>query len=226
MTMKYILIVEDEEKIAGVVRDYLERSGFKTHVLTQGDKVVPHVREKAPDLVLLDIMLPNMDGIEVCKEIRKFSQLPIIMMTARVEEIDRLIGFELGADDYVCKPFSPRELVARVKAILKRSGSDPAAHGINFGPIRVNESTRVVMIDDHEIKLTPNEYGLLIAMLRNPGHVFSRNELLNQVQGYQYDGYDRTIDSHIKNLRKKISLAFPDHDLISSVYGVGYRLNP
>jgi two-component system response regulator BaeR len=165
MTIKYILIVEDEEKIAGVVRDYLERSGFKTHIITQGDKAVPHVREKAPDLVLLDIMLPNMDGIEVCKEIRKFSQLPIIMMTARVEEIDRLIGFELGADDYICKPFSPRELVARVKAVLKRSGSDPAAHGITFGPIRVNESTRVVMIEDHEIKLTPNEYGLLIAIL-------------------------------------------------------------
>lgn len=150
------------------------------------------------------------------------------MMTARVEEVDRLVGFELGADDYICKPFSPRELVARVRAVLKRTVQDtghPVKHLIH-GLITVNESSREVTLNGREIKLTPYEYGLLVAMLRNPGHVFSRNELLNLVQGYQYEGYDRTIDSHIKNLRKKMNRAIPDKEFISSIYGVGYRLNP
>jgi two-component system, OmpR family, response regulator BaeR len=226
LTEQSVLIVEDEQKIAGVVRDYLERFGFKTSWLDQGDKVISCIKEKKPDLILLDIMLPGMDGIEICKEIRKFSQIPIIMMTARIEEVDRLIGFELGADDYICKPFSPRELVARVKAVLKRSQFIPQGEELVLGPVRVNESTRQVSINDQEIKLTPNEYGLLVVMIRHPGHVFTRNELLNQVQGYRYEGYDRTVDSHVKNLRKKIARIFPDLDIISSVYGVGYRLNP
>jgi two-component system response regulator BaeR len=195
--------------------------------LYNGDKVVNHVKSKAPDLVILDIMLPGMDGMTICREIRAFSNLPIIMMTARVEEVDRLVGFELGADDYICKPFSPRELVARVKAVLKRTTTETGSLYKNLvqGPITVNESSRQVTVNGKEIRLTPNEYGLLMAMIRNPGHVFSRNELLNLVQGYQYEGYDRTIDSHIKNLRKKMNRALPDMEFISSIYGVGYRLN-
>jgi len=224
---KHILVAEDEAKIAKVVCDYLEQTGYRTTCLYNGDKVVNHVKSKAPDLVILDIMLPGMDGMTICREIRAFSNLPIIMMTARVEEVDRLVGFELGADDYICKPFSPRELVARVKAVLKRTTTETGSLNNNLvqGPITVNESSRQVTVNDKEIRLTPNEYGLLMAMIRNPGHVFSRNELLNLVQGYQYEGYDRTIDSHIKNLRKKMNRALPDMEFISSIYGVGYRLN-
>lgn len=224
---KHILVAEDEEKIAKVVCDYLEQAGFKTTCLLNGDKVISQIKSKAPDLVILDIMMPGMDGITVCREIRAFSNLPIIMTTARVEEVDRLIGFELGADDYICKPFSPRELVARVKAVLKRTATETGHPNKNLveGPITVNESSRQVTVNGKEIRLTPNEYGLLMAMIRNPGHVFSRNELLNLVQGYQYEGYDRTIDSHIKNLRKKMNRALPDMEFISSIYGVGYRLN-
>jgi len=224
---KHILVAEDEEKIAKVVCDYLEQAGFKATCLFNGDKVISQVKSKAPDLVILDIMMPGMDGITVCREIRAFSNLPIIMMTARVEEVDRLIGFELGADDYICKPFSPRELVARVKAVLKRTATETGhpSNDLVQGPITVNESSRKVTVNGKEIRLTPNEYGLLMAMIRNPGHVFSRNELLNLVQGYQYEGYDRTIDSHIKNLRKKMNRALPDMEFISSIYGVGYRLN-
>lgn len=225
MNDQTVLIVEDEQKIAELVRDYLNRFGYKTVCIDKGDKVIGWVREKKPDLILLDIMLPGMDGIDICKEIRKFSQTPIIMITARIEEVDRLIGFELGADDYICKPFSPREMVARVKAVLKRSTFLPQGEELVMGPVRVNESTRQVTIDGHEIKLTPNEYGLLVVMIKHPGHVFTRNELLNQVQGYRYEGYDRTVDSHVKNLRKKIAQVMPDLDIISSVYGVGYRLN-
>ena len=220
----HILIAEDEEKIAQVVCDYLEQAGFKTSCLFRGDTVVASVKEKKPDLLILDIMLPGLDGITICKEIRTFSDIPVIMMTARVEEIDRLIGFELGADDYICKPFSPREMVARVRAVLKRVRTEHKVKDITAGPVRVNENSRTVTVGGREIRLTPNEYGLLVAMVKNPDHVFSRNELLNLVQGYQYEGYDRTIDTHIKNLRKKINRVYPDHEIINSIYGVGYRL--
>ena len=175
MTEPLILIVEDEVKIADVIRDYLNRYGYRTSWLNQGKSVAAFVKEKKPSLVLLDIMLPEKDGIEVCKELRTFSQVPIIMITARVEEVDRLIGFELGADDYICKPFSPRELVARIKAVLKRSTSLPADPEIICGPITINDSTRQVTIGDQEIKLTPNEYGLLMVMVKHPGHVLLRD---------------------------------------------------
>ncbi len=227
MPKGHILIAEDEEKIAKVVCDYLEKAGYRTSCHLTGDKVISHVKNKPTDLVILDIMLPGRDGISLCREIRSFTNIPVIMMTAKVEEVDRLVGFELGADDYICKPFSPRELVARVRAVLKRSlpESAPAGKNLIHGCICVNESSRKVTVNEREIKLTPNEYGLLVAMVRNPGHVFSRNELLNLVQGYQYEGYDRTIDSHIKNLRKKMNRALPDTEFITSIYGVGYKLN-
>jgi two-component system response regulator BaeR len=220
-----ILIVEDETKIAELLRDYLEAASFGVSCLYQGDGVVSAVKENPPDLILLDVMLPGKDGMEICRAIRKFSSVPIIMITARIEEIDRLIGLELGADDYVCKPFSPREVVARVKAVLRRVHPEPDAKRLVAGPIRLNEETHQVTIDDEDLKLTPSEFGLLKVMMTHPGRVFSRNELINKVQGYDFEGYDRTIDTHVKNLRKKIHARLPGQDIISTVYGVGYKFS-
>lgn len=219
-----VLIVEDEKKIAAVLGDYLQGVGYKTYSLERGDEVPDYVKKNRPDLILLDVMLPGMDGMEVCREVRKFSNVPIIMLTARVEEIDRLIGLELGADDYICKPFSLREVVARVKAVLRRAHVEPTEEYIRFGPILLNVETRQVAVDDHVLELTPSEFGLLKVLMSHPNRVFSRNELLNQVQGYDFEGYDRTIDTHVKNLRKKIAEKLPDREFIATVYGVGYKL--
>jgi len=217
-----ILIVEDEQKIVALLRDYLEKSNYKVSFLERGDQVVPQVKKNPPDLILLDVMLPGMDGMEVCREIRKFSTVPIIMVTARIEEIDRLIGLELGADDYICKPFSPREVVARVKAVLRRAHAETAADSFRAGPISLDVNSRQVTIEGQLLELTPSEFGLLRVLMTHPNRVFSRNELLNQVQGYDFEGYDRTIDTHIKNLRKKIAGKLPDREIIATVYGVGY----
>jgi two-component system response regulator BaeR len=227
MTDQHILIVEDENKITRLLQDYLGESGYQVSSLDRGDQVIPYVKKSPPDLILLDIMLPGMDGMAVCREIRKFSTLPIIMITARVEEIDRLIGLELGADDYICKPFSPREVVARVKAVLRRSQPALEQDGktLALGGIVLEEDHHQVTIGGNELMLTPCEFGLLKAMLTYPNRVFSRDQLISQVQGYDFEGYDRTIDSHIKNLRKKIKTLLPDQEIISSVYGVGYKLN-
>jgi len=166
-----------------------------------------------------------MDGMEICREVRKFSDVPIVMITARVEEIDRLLGLELGADDYICKPFSPREVVARVKAVLRRVYAPPTDKTLVSGEISLIPETHQVLVGGHEIKLTPCEYNLLKTLLNHPNRIFSRNELTNTVQGYDFEGYERTIDSHIKNLRKKIAGYLPDQEVISTVYGVGYKLN-
>ena len=220
-----ILVVEDEIKIAGILRDYLEKAGYKVSCLDRGDTVVPHVRRNPPCMILLDLMIPGMDGMEVCREVRKFSDVPIIMITARVEEIDRLLGLELGADDYVCKPFSPREVVARVKAVLRRNSGVQAVRKLEVGAITLTEETHQVTVDGNELKLTPCEYNLLKTLLSHPNRVFSRNELVNVVQGYDFEGYDRTIDSHIKNLRKKVAQYLPGKETISTIYGTGYKLN-
>lgn len=226
MTTRHILIVEDEQKIAKLIGDYLEMAGFKTSRLERGDKVIPFIKRDRPDLILLDIMLPGMEGTDVCREIRKFANIPIIMITARVDEIDRLLGLELGADDYICKPFSPREVVARVKAVLRRAFPKPdAKRRLNAGPLTLEEDTHQVLIDDYNLNLTPSEFGLLSVFMSYPNRVFSRSELLDKVQGYQFEGYDRTIDSHVKNLRKKIAAKIPDMEIISTVYGVGYKFN-
>ncbi len=225
MSQEAILVVEDESKIADLLRDYLMESGFRVTCLYQGDQVVPSIKSDPPALILLDIMLPGMNGTEVCKEIRKFSNIPIIMLTARVEELDRILGLELGADDYICKPFSPREVVARVKAVLRRSHADPTSAIISVGPITLNESTHQVHVEGQELHLTPSEFGLLRVMIAHPKRVFSRSQLLDKVQGYQFDGYDRTIDSHIKNLRKKIAQKLPGIEIIHTVYGVGYKFD-
>ena len=218
--MTMILIVEDEQKLAELLKDYLARSSFDTTILDNGNDVVPYVRENKPDLVILDLMLPGRDGMEICKEIRTFSNLPIIMVTARVEEIDRLLGLELGADDYVCKPFSPRELVARVKAVLRRAGGETTikAKGLVLDEARYQASLHGV-----DLELTAVEFKLLSFLAANPGRIYSRDQLMERIYSDHRIVSDRTIDSHIKKLRKKISGKSPDEELIGSVYGVGYK---
>lgn len=218
--MSMILIVEDEPKLAELLRDYLAQASFETTVIDNGLEVVPYVREHKPDLVLLDLMLPGRDGMEICKEIRTFSNLPIIMVTARVEEIDRLLGLELGADDYVCKPFSPREVVARVKSVLRRAGGETTikAKGLILDEARYQASLHGV-----DLELTAVEFKLLSFLAANPGRIYSRDQLMDKIYTDQRIVSDRTIDSHIKKLRKKIAKLDPEEDLIGSVYGVGYK---
>ena len=214
-----IMIVEDEEKLATLLGDYLRQSGFESVWVADGTEVLPRVREKQPDLILLDLMLPGRDGLEICKEIRTFSQLPIIVVTARVEEIDRLLGLELGADDYICKPFSPREVVARVKTVLRRTGvqANQSTVGLVLDPDRYS-----ARLKGHDLDLTAVEFKLLHFLYQTPGRIYSRNQLMDKIYPDQRIVSDRTIDSHIKKLRKKIAAVAPD-ELIHSIYGVGYK---
>ncbi|MGE0498176.1 MAG: response regulator [Ramlibacter sp.] len=220
-----ILIVEDDPRIADMLDNYLKAQGFATAIIGNGLQVVPEVQRMEPALILLDIMLPGQDGVEVCREVRRFSAVPIIMVTARIDEIDRLIGLEVGADDYVCKPFSPREVVARIKALLRRAegrlGPGTPSHGF-----RVDDSAMRIAWEEHWLPLTPLEFRLLKRLLSRPGHVFSRNALLESVHDDFRDTTDRAIDSHIKNLRRKIGKARPQGSAIVSVYGMGYRFDP
>jgi two-component system, OmpR family, response regulator BaeR len=225
MAENHVLIVEDEAKIAELLRDYLVTSGFLVTSVGRGDLAIAEVRKNTTALVLLDIMLPGMDGMDVCQEIRKFSNIPIIMLTARVEEIDRIIGLELGADDYVCKPFSPREVVARVKTVLRRMSHQPSELHLTAGPISMDCATREVTVRGKPVDLTRNEFALLKALMARPNRVFTRGELMNLVQGYDSNVYERTIDSHIKNLRRKMAEKLPESEVIITVYGVGYKLN-
>ena len=221
----HILIVEDEEKIAFLIRDYLEAEGFVTTILGRGDLVESYIAKTPVDLILLDVMLPGKDGLTLCKDIRSTSSIPIIMLTARVSEIDRLLGLELGSDDYICKPFSPREVVARVKAVLRRTSPPARETEITIGPLSLNEDRHTCTVGNDEVSLTPNEFGILRLFMAHPGKVFSRSELLDKVQGYHFEGYERTVDSHVKNLRKKMAARLPKVQLILSVYGIGYKLN-
>ena len=215
-----ILIVEDEPKLAALLRDYLHQAGFAAETVADGLAAVPAVRSLAPCLVLLDLMLPGRDGLEICKEIRSFSKVPIIMVTARVEEIDRLLGLELGADDYICKPFSPREVVARVKAVLRRTegGAPRPAPGLALDADRY-----LATIDGRDLGLTAVEFNLLQYLVAHPGRIFSRQQLMDHIYSDQRIVSDRTIDSHIKKLRKKLDDVDPQNELIRSVYGVGYK---
>jgi len=226
MSKRKILIVEDERKIAELLRDYLVQDGFAVTSLNRGDEADAEVRAHPPDLILLDIMLPGKDGIAVCREIRAFSSVPILMVTARVEEIDRLLGLELGADDYICKPFSPREVVARVKAVLRRVNPETAVERLSAGPLLLDAAARRVSVSGADLHLTPSEFGLLQALMAQPERVFSRSDLISRVQGYAFEGYERTIDSHIKNLRRKIADHLPDETVIRTVYGIGYTFHP
>jgi len=217
-----ILVVEDEPKLADLLRDYLAQAGFQAKVLADGLAVVPWVREEHPDLILLDLMLPGKDGMEVCKEIRGFSDVPIIMVTARIEEIDRLLGLELGADDYVCKPFSPREVVARVKSVLRRTGGQST---IQAPELVLDESRYQATLRGKNLDLTAVEFQLLSFLAGNPGRIYSRSQLMDRIYPDRRVVSDRTIDSHIKKLRKKITEAVPDAEIIHSVYGVGYKFD-
>ena len=217
-----VLIVEDEPKIAALLSDYLQaRGGYDTEVLDRGDVVLGHVRKTPPDLLLLDLMLPGLDGIEVCKLIRRESQLPIIMVTARVEEIDRLLGLELGADDYICKPFSPSEVVARVKAVLRRSAR--GAEGPPAGDLEMDEERFTAHYRGQPLNLTPVEFSLLRALSGQEGRVFTRDQLMNEMYSDYRVVSDRAVDTHIKNLRRKLDDVSDGHEMIESVYGLGYR---
>ena len=220
-----ILIVEDEPKIAELLRDYLQQSGYRTHWIENGEAVDAWVRSNCPDLLLLDLMLPGKDGLTVCRELRSHSQVPVIMVTARVDEIDRLLGLELGADDYICKPFSPREVVARVKATLRRVEMMRADAGAPYPGLSVDADKFSAAIGQTELDLTPVEFRLLALLASQPGRVFSRDQLMDKIYVDGRIVSDRTVDSHVKNLRHKIHEAGGDDDMIRSVYGVGYKLD-
>lgn len=214
-----VLVVEDETRIATILGDYLRQAGCRAELHSRGDEGLEAIRNRRPDLVLLDLMLPGMDGLSVCREVRKFSEVPIIMVTARAEEIDRLLGLEMGADDYICKPFSPREVVARVKAVLRRTRHKPQT----AKDLVVDEARQCVVAAGTRLDLTPTEYRLLQRLMANPGRVFSRAQLLDSLYDPDQDVSDRVVDSHIKNVRRKLTAALPGRELIHSVYGVGYR---
>ncbi|HEX3897316.1 MAG TPA: response regulator [Rudaea sp.] len=216
---QHILVVEDEPKIAALLRDYLVNGGYEVTVIDNGAVAADWVREHTPDAVLLDVMLPAQNGLDVCKSIRRFSDVPILMVTARVEEIDRLLGLELGADDYICKPFSPREVVARVKAVLRRIRAIAQASPL---PIELDETRFEIRVRGQALSVTPVEFRLLKKLLAQPGRVFSRQQLMDAAYRDHRIVSDRTVDSHVKNLRRK--LADAGFDPITSVYGVGYRL--
>ena len=221
MPRSTILIVEDEPKISHLLRDYLQQAGYETRESLNYDQIRSWVEQEEINLILLDWMLPGMSGLEICQQLRTISNVPILMITARVEEIDRLKGLDSGADDYICKPFSPREVVARVKAVLRRTNHEDHAELI-AGPLRLDQTTHQVWVDELEVVLTPNEFGVLRVLLQRPGKVWSRESLLQQVQGYQFNGYDRTIDTHVKNLRKKLATYGLESSIVT-VYGIGYR---
>lgn len=219
-----ILIVEDEPKLGQLLIDYLCAANFTPVLINHGDLVIPYVRQTPPDLILLDLMLPGCDGLTLCREIRRFSEVPIIIVTAKIEEIDRLLGLELGADDYICKPYSPREVVARVKTILRRyKKTQNFSIDADSSPLVIDEGRFQATWRGKLLELTPAEFRLLKTLSTEPGKVFSREMLLNHL----YDDYrvvtDRTIDTHIKNLRRKLEALDSEPSFIRAVYGMGYR---
>ena len=220
-----ILVVDDEIRIIKLVRDYLERAGYTVLDASDGETALHLAHAERPDLIVLDLMLPGVDGLDVCRRLRQVSGVPIIMLTARVEEADRIVGLELGADDYITKPFSPRELVARVRATLRRAtGEVGPTSVVRAGSLELDTAALTTTLDGEAIDLTPTEFQLLVTLARQPGRIFNREQLLESVHGIAFDGFDRSIDSHIKNLRRKIE-EDPRHPrLIQTVYGVGYRL--
>jgi len=220
-----ILIVEDEAKLAALLGDYLTASGYRTMAIDNGLKVVDAVKTESPDLVLLDLMLPGQDGLEVCRALRAFSDVPIVMTTARVEEVDRLIGLDAGADDYICKPYSPREVVARVKAILRRQRRNDTGMPTKTALV-LDETTMRASLHGGDLDLTQIEWRLLKTLSAAPGRVYSRDHLLDKLYDDGRAVTDRTIDSHIRNLRRKLEAAAPGKNLIRSVYGAGYSYEP
>ena len=223
--MAKILIVEDEPQIVRGLRLYLERAGYTIAAVYDGAQAVPAFRQEKPDLILLDLNLPNRDGIDICRAIRRDSAVPIIMLTARSDEMDRLIGLELGADDYIVKPFSPREVVARVRAVLRRVGGVLGDTDIvRAGALLVDTAAYRVWLAESPLALTQSEFEILLALARHASRVLSRAQLLEETQGIAYEGYERSIDQHIKNLRRKIRKVGGPSKMIETVYGIGYRL--
>jgi two-component system response regulator BaeR len=220
MSASHVLIVEDEPKIAALLRDYFEAASYRVTMLESGERAIEAIRETSPDAVLLDLMLPGVDGLAICRGVRAFSNVPILIVTARVEEIDRLLGLELGADDYICKPFSPREVVARVRAVLRRAS---AAASAPPPPIELDADRFEARVRGRALILTPVEFRLLHKLVEQPGRVFSRTQLIDALYVDHRVVSDRTVDSHVKNLRRKLVDAGVDP--IASVYGIGYRLD-
>ncbi|MFU8770942.1 MAG: response regulator [Anaerolineales bacterium] len=222
--MTSILIIEDEPELVKILRAYLEESGFKVSSAYRGDTGLSNWENQRPDLVILDLNLPGMDGLDVAREIRRKTDTPIIMLTARVEEADRLVGLELGADDYIVKPFSPREVVARVRAVLRRSGQVSTSKTfLRAADLEVDLDSHMVTRMGQVIDLTPTEFNLLVALASQPGRAFTRLQLLDAIQDNAFEGYQRTIDAHIKNLRAKIELDPKKPRYIETVFGIGYR---
>lgn len=226
MAQDHIIIVEDEEALAEVLKDYLSQLDMRVTVLNDGHKAVDTILSEEPDLVILDVMLPGKDGLSICREVRSKSDVPIILETARIEEIDRLLGLELGADDYICKPWSPREVVARVKAILRRTKRDVSlsdkADDIDLNGLQMNEDNWTVFFGSEQLDFTRREFRLLYILFKRPGRVFSRAQLLELAFPDDAMVFDRTVDSHIKNIRQKLKPYSTEGELIRSVYGVGY----
>jgi DNA-binding response OmpR family regulator len=223
-TVKTILVVEDEMKIARLVRDYLQHSGFEVIVTGDGESALASARGAKPDLVVLDLGLPGRDGLDVTRELRRSSNIPIVMLTARGDEADRIVGLELGADDYVVKPFSPKELVARVRAVLRRtatSGAPPEL--LRVADVEVDVHRMRASVGGRSVDLTPTEFQLLVALIREPGRVFTRGQLLDAVHGVAIESYERAIDAHVKNIRKKIESTPGRPRYLLTVHGVGYR---
>jgi two-component system alkaline phosphatase synthesis response regulator PhoP len=221
-----ILVVDDELDIVKVVRAYLEQASFRVITASDGPQALAVFHHEQPDLIVLDLNLPKMDGLDVCRAIRRESSVPIIMLTARVEETDRLIGLEIGADDYIVKPFSPREVVARVRTVLRRTAppAEPPSI-IAIGALTIDPIKHEVQLQGRSIDVTPSEFNILLALAAQPGRAFSRMELLDAAQGEAYEGYERSIDVHIKNLRQKLGDEPRDPTYVLTVYGVGYKFN-
>ena len=221
-----ILIVEDEARIIRTLRLYLEQVGFAVCAVEDGSRAAEVFRKERPLLILLDLNLPGKDGLDICRELRRESNVPIIMLTARTEEMDRLIGLELGADDYIVKPFSPREVVARVRAVLRRVNGDSAEPDtLRAGDLLLDCASRRVWLGDDALSLTQSEFDILTALIRHQGRVLSRLQILEETQGVAYDGFERSIDQHIKNLRRKLRHSAGETAIIQTVYGIGYRLD-
>jgi two-component system OmpR family response regulator len=219
-----LLLVDDEVKILDMIDNYLKREGFENARASNGNEALELFHSQSFDLIVLDLMLPGLDGLEVCKEIRRFSEVPIIILTAKNDEIDKLLGLELGADDYISKPFSLRELTARIKAVLRRSKNhSPAVTTIKVNNLRLEPNRFELYVDDTLLTLTPTEFKLIYALLEYPGQVFSRLQLLERAYGDIYEGYERSIDTHISNLRRKLEKAGSQVS-IKSVYGIGYKV--
>jgi two-component system alkaline phosphatase synthesis response regulator PhoP len=220
-----ILVVEDEGRIVRLAQDYLEAAGFRVLSAADGPTGLAMARREKPDLVVLDLMLPGMDGLDVCRAIRRESDLPIIMLTARVEEADRLIGLELGADDYITKPFSPRELAARVRTVLRRARGSTPPSIIRSADLEIDLEGHRVSRAGETVQLSRIEFNLLAILAQHPGQVFSRAQLLDRLHGYSYDGIDRSIDAHVKNLRRKLEPNPAEPRYVLTVYGIGYKFN-